>query len=217
MASSETMSNSTDWMHFYQHNLSGQPQNTPSFNGSVSENVMAATATAPATVGGATAAAQNNLSPSYYNLDVEGGRASRPLRRRTRASRRTPITLLNTDTSNFRAMVQQFTGGPSSSFASRPEYTNGINFGFGHGTQQTMNPSAAMPQSGFQVQFQRQQLQYPNHQQESFTSLNNNTQGNAAAFLHKFRPNMGVEASGGFVKNGGSAHMPTSEGGGFHQ
>ncbi|CAI9759912.1 unnamed protein product [Fraxinus pennsylvanica] len=211
------MSNSTDWMQFYQHNLSGQPQNTPSFNGSVSESVMVANATA----GGATAPAQSNLSPSYYNLDMEGGRASRPLRRRSRASRRTPITLLNTDTSNFRAMVQQFTGGPSSSFASRPEYTNGINFGFGHGTQQIMNPSAAMPPRGFQVQFQRQQQQYPNHQQHSFNSLNNNIQGDAAAFLHKFRPNMEVEASSGLVKNGGSAHLPPSEGGarrgGFHQ
>ncbi|KAL2458278.1 VQ motif-containing protein motif-containing protein 22-like [Forsythia ovata] len=120
MAISETMSNSTDWMHIYQHNLSGQSQNTPSFNGSVSESVtVSATA-------GATAAQQSNLSPSYSNLNMEGGRVSRPMRRRSRASRRTPITLLNTDTSNFRAMVQQFTGGPSSSFASRPEYSNGL-------------------------------------------------------------------------------------------
>ncbi|KAG0530007.1 LOW QUALITY PROTEIN: hypothetical protein BDA96_05G147100 [Sorghum bicolor] len=37
-----------------------------------------------------------------------GGRA----RREARASRHTPITLLNTDTSNIRAMVQQFTGIP---------------------------------------------------------------------------------------------------------
>ena len=37
-----------------------------------------------------------------------GGRA----RREARVSRHTPITLLNTDTSNIRAMVQQFTGIP---------------------------------------------------------------------------------------------------------
>ncbi|KAL2316524.1 hypothetical protein Fmac_030400 [Flemingia macrophylla] len=41
------------------------------------------------------------------------GRVSKPIRRRSRASRRTPTTLLNTDTTNFRAMVQQFTGAPS--------------------------------------------------------------------------------------------------------
>ncbi|XP_047306889.1 uncharacterized protein LOC124910305 [Impatiens glandulifera] len=45
------------------------------------------------------------------------GRVSKPVRRRTRASRRTPTTLLSTDTRNFRAMVQQFTGGPSVSLA----------------------------------------------------------------------------------------------------
>ncbi|KAG8069914.1 hypothetical protein GUJ93_ZPchr0006g41568 [Zizania palustris] len=44
---------------------------------------------------------------------IEGGRVGKPARRRSRASRRAPVTLLNTDTSNFRAMVQQFTGIPS--------------------------------------------------------------------------------------------------------
>ncbi|CAL4971115.1 unnamed protein product [Urochloa decumbens] len=44
---------------------------------------------------------------------VESGRVGKPARRRSRASRRAPVTLLNTDTSNFRAMVQQFTGIPS--------------------------------------------------------------------------------------------------------
>ncbi|XP_040376982.1 glycine-rich cell wall structural protein 1.8 [Oryza brachyantha] len=44
---------------------------------------------------------------------VEAGRVGKPARRRSRASRRAPVTLLNTDTSNFRAMVQQFTGIPS--------------------------------------------------------------------------------------------------------
>ncbi|KAK3156119.1 hypothetical protein QOZ80_2AG0103110 [Eleusine coracana subsp. coracana] len=58
---------------------------------------------------------------------VEGGRVTKPARRRSRASRRAPVTLLNTDTTNFRAMVQQFTGipaGPVISFgpASGGEY-----------------------------------------------------------------------------------------------
>ncbi|CAH8316879.1 unnamed protein product [Eruca vesicaria subsp. sativa] len=46
-------------------------------------------------------------------VNPESRRVSKPTRRRSRASRRTPTTLLNTDTTNFRAMVQQFTGGPS--------------------------------------------------------------------------------------------------------
>ncbi|XP_042429069.1 VQ motif-containing protein 22-like [Zingiber officinale] len=49
------------------------------------------------------------------------GRVARPARRRTRASRKTPVTLLNTDTANFRAMVQQFTGFPTG-----PQYQQGF-------------------------------------------------------------------------------------------
>lgn len=73
------------WLHFYQQNQ---------FPSSVSDATTVTTTAAPA-----------KLSP-------EGG-VSKPIRRRSRASRRTPTTLLNTDTSNFRAMVQQFTGAPS--------------------------------------------------------------------------------------------------------
>jgi hypothetical protein len=51
---------------------------------------------------------------------VEGGRVGKPARRRSRASRRAPVTLLNTDTSNFRAMVQQFTGIPSGPYGPAP-------------------------------------------------------------------------------------------------
>ncbi|RLM79795.1 VQ motif-containing protein 22-like [Panicum miliaceum] len=51
-------------------------------------------------------------SPTRAQPGVEGGRVAKPARRRSRASRRAPVTLLNTDTSNFRAMVQQFTGIP---------------------------------------------------------------------------------------------------------
>ncbi|CAN6217458.1 unnamed protein product [Urochloa humidicola] len=42
--------------------------------------------------------------------------APRGSRKRTRASRRAPTTVLTTDTSNFRAMVQEFTGIPSPPF-----------------------------------------------------------------------------------------------------
>ncbi|CAD6343841.1 unnamed protein product [Miscanthus lutarioriparius] len=46
-----------------------------------------------------------------------GGAATEGSRKRTRASRRAPTTVLTTDTSNFRAMVQEFTGIPSPPFA----------------------------------------------------------------------------------------------------
>ncbi|CAN7046463.1 unnamed protein product [Brassica rapa subsp. trilocularis] len=38
-------------------------------------------------------------------------------KKRSRVSRRAPTTILTTDTSNFRAMVQEFTGSPSNPFA----------------------------------------------------------------------------------------------------
>lgn len=66
--------------------------------------------------GGGTSAPRNNDQP------LDRGHRARPIRRRSRASRRTPTTLLNTDTTNFRAMVQQFTGGPAA--ASTPHLTN---------------------------------------------------------------------------------------------
>ncbi|OEL33232.1 hypothetical protein BAE44_0005748 [Dichanthelium oligosanthes] len=46
-------------------------------------------------------------------------------RKRTRASRRAPTTVLTTDTSNFRAMVQEFTGIPS------PPFGAGLGVGVG--------------------------------------------------------------------------------------
>ncbi|XP_050217588.1 transcription factor MYB120 [Mercurialis annua] len=46
--------------------------------------------------------------------------ASRNPKKRTRASRRAPTTVLTTDTSNFRAMVQEFTGIPAPPFSGSP-------------------------------------------------------------------------------------------------
>ncbi|XP_042407986.1 mucin-2-like [Zingiber officinale] len=43
--------------------------------------------------------------------------APRSSRKRSRATRRAPTTVLTTDTSNFRAMVQEFTGIPAAPFA----------------------------------------------------------------------------------------------------
>ncbi|WVY91072.1 hypothetical protein V8G54_036586 [Vigna mungo] len=82
------------WLHFYQ-----QTQ----FSGGGQELL-------PSSVSEATTVTTTTVAPAQ--LSPEGG-VSKPVRRRYRASRRTPTTLLNTDTTNFRAMVQQFTGAPS--------------------------------------------------------------------------------------------------------
>ncbi|KAL5210985.1 hypothetical protein ABZP36_006608 [Zizania latifolia] len=44
----------------------------------------------------------------------------KPPKKRPRASRRPPTTVLTTDTSNFRAMVQEFTGFPAPPFVAAP-------------------------------------------------------------------------------------------------
>ncbi|CAF2037416.1 hypothetical protein BRARA_I00809 [Brassica rapa] len=50
--------------------------------------------------------------------DKKNGLATtRNLKKRSRVSRRAPTTVLTTDTSNFRAMVQEFTGNPSNPFS----------------------------------------------------------------------------------------------------
>ncbi|KAL2504566.1 vq motif-containing protein [Abeliophyllum distichum] len=49
-------------------------------------------------------------------------------KKRSRASRRAPTTVLTTDTTNFRAMVQEFTGIPAPPFTSSPFQRSRIDF-----------------------------------------------------------------------------------------
>ncbi|KAK8501752.1 hypothetical protein V6N12_072889 [Hibiscus sabdariffa] len=49
------------------------------------------------------------------HLSPEGHRIGKSIRRRTRASMRTPPTLVSTNAENFRVMVQHFTAGPTDS------------------------------------------------------------------------------------------------------
>lgn len=151
---SETMSSPiSDWVQLYQRNLSGQAQTKPA----------------------ATDTTTTRSTSASSGLIPEAGRVSKPVRKRSRASRRTPTTLLNTDTANFRAMVQQFTGGPASTpFASGSHYPSRANVNFGLGTsQQIVNPNAVMvPRAGEGINFvQLQQFQ----EQQYMVSMNNST------------------------------------------
>uniref|UniRef100_A0A3Q7EX01 VQ domain-containing protein n=1 Tax=Solanum lycopersicum TaxID=4081 RepID=A0A3Q7EX01_SOLLC len=51
----------------------------------------------------------SNLSPDNSCGDTKSA-SSKPVRRRSRASKKTPTTLVNASISNFRAVVQQYTG-----------------------------------------------------------------------------------------------------------
>ncbi|MCD7473290.1 hypothetical protein HAX54_015071 [Datura stramonium] len=147
---SDNMPNPTDWVQIYQHTLSRQPPppppppSTTTFHGGSDSRVSNATAFTTAPTSSSTSPPPQHHGPL--------GCGSRPIRRRSRASRRTPATVFNTDTRNFRAMVQQFTGnqnGPVESYGPR-----NINL---------VNPST------YNIQFYQQQVQQNQQQvQQNF-------------------------------------------------
>lgn len=173
--SDNNIMNTDQWLQYYNHNLAGQTTAATSITSSMDATIISTTNTANnpgMNAYGSTSAANPNLNPD--------GRVAKPARRRSRASRRTPTTLLNTDTTNFRAMVQQYTGGPSASFPNAGFGMGGPpSFNVGHGTglhQQHHNMISnqlgiAAPAGtnyregdqgygGFRLQFQQQPAQY---------------------------------------------------------
>ncbi|KAM6548646.1 hypothetical protein CsatB_020322 [Cannabis sativa] len=154
---SETMHNPPEWMQFYNPNFSGGsssqgPTTTTNLfpDNRVSDSTVVVTTAAASTdlVGSGSSSPTAAAAAGANRFSPEGGRVSKPVRRRSRASRRTPTTLLNTDTTNFRAMVQQFTGGPTAPFANSGAHPGGPGFVFGLGgggtRQNFVNPSAGM-------------------------------------------------------------------------
>ncbi|KAB1210272.1 hypothetical protein CJ030_MR6G013333 [Morella rubra] len=67
-------------------------------------------------------ASASGISGSGANDQAAGSNSNvvRNPKKRSRASRRAPTTVLTTDTTNFRAMVQEFTGIPAPPFTSSP-------------------------------------------------------------------------------------------------
>ncbi|XP_022139424.1 VQ motif-containing protein 22-like [Momordica charantia] len=139
------------WLNIYHQNLSNQPPLLSDHeirnSGLVSDSTVVTAAVSSATT---PPGSGPSLSPD--------GRVGKPVRKRSRASRRTPTTLLNTDAANFRAMVQQFTGGPTSNNASN------FTFGFPGSTHSVYDPSSAAayhipapPQQAQLFQYQGQQ------------------------------------------------------------
>ncbi|XP_041023180.1 VQ motif-containing protein 22-like [Juglans microcarpa x Juglans regia] len=153
------------------------------------------------------------------NISSPSGNPSKPIRRRSRASKRTPTTLLNANTSNFRALVQQFTGCPSTaiSFGNQRGPVN-LNFGKANQENQRMVTSVMAPfgtnyhyhqQSQSQQpvladdhQYQRhnQQQQLLLQEQQSMYSFGNNISSDvfvSSASSNAPRPN--VETADGFA------------------
>ncbi|PON89260.1 VQ motif containing protein [Trema orientale] len=141
---------------------------------------------------------------------------SKPIRRRSRASKKTPTTLLNANANNFRALVQQFTGCPNPlSFANQKGPVN-LNFGLKNATpiiepfrnydyRQRSQP--VLPPNQQQQQHQQQQQSYSqenNYQlgqnQQSYSSFNSMSTSDVffpSTSMNTSTPNM--EISNGFV------------------
>lgn len=217
---------SDQWLQFYQQNQVAPPgPHHRTMVGGSGNRVSDATVVTTTVTTSATTPSQlgsGNSSPGSGggggHLSPEG-RVSKPIRRRSRASRRTPTTLLNTDTTNFRAMVQQFTGGPSAPFGSGGTNVPNFNFGLGSGRQAVhVNPTAMMMGPSSTVGYhhlqphQQHLYQHPNQQPQQYMfSLNSsNTPGPGDhAFLQRLgstRPTnmglLGAVSDHGFVMDG---------------
>ncbi|GLJ39866.1 hypothetical protein SUGI_0815270 [Cryptomeria japonica] len=97
--------------HFSQSNDQAMQMGTNSNNGVLKSNAELSNSTVVTT---------KTLPVGSLCVNSAPTKASK---KRSRASRRAPTTLLSTDTSNFRAMVQQFTGIPESPFALGRSFT----------------------------------------------------------------------------------------------
>ncbi|XP_058761183.1 VQ motif-containing protein 22-like [Vicia villosa] len=121
-----TASASTDqyWMQIYQQPLMEDHHAIETF----SDSTVMTTNPLPSQtmVMSPTNSYTNNTSDQ---LTPKGGNVSKPIRRRSRASKRTPTTLLNANTTNFRQLVQQFTGCPSTSLSSSSLSSLGVRKG----------------------------------------------------------------------------------------
>ncbi|XVE94291.1 hypothetical protein REPUB_Repub01dG0268400 [Reevesia pubescens] len=129
--SSNTMATSNEWMQFREQTIEELSASSLGF--------------CDATLVATSVSSESNLSPSTSILHsptdhqlTPKGSSSKPIRRRSRASKKTPTTLLNASASNFRALVQQFTGCPSTpvSLGNRRGPVN-LNFDLGSGRNQS--------------------------------------------------------------------------------
>lgn len=127
------MPSSTDdqWFPFYDQAIDGQPDHQLSHGPTGAAN------------------GHDQLTPK--------GSVSKPARRRSRASKRTPTTLLNANANNFRALVQQFTGCPSAAISFGNYQKGPVNLDFGRGRDENQRIiSSLMTTAPFS---------YPYHQQ----------------------------------------------------
>lgn len=169
MAMNDPSSGQGEWVQFYHR--------TPTGGAAVAPRAMSMFGQAPA-VSEATVVTTTVASPSIPSPILTGpgtamgthththspdeGPGGRAVRKRGRAARRAPTTVLNTDLNNFRALVQQYTGARTAPFSSmfRPD-VRVANFGFDN--HPALNAMIIRPQ---RTQFYHQQQQQHQHIQQ---------------------------------------------------
>ncbi|KAI4308616.1 hypothetical protein L6164_031672 [Bauhinia variegata] len=211
MAMSETMAGPNEWLNFYQPNFLPPPAEATTV---ATTAVTASQASSSPLLGMLSSSSSPTTTSPSTHLSPEG-RVSKPVRRRSRASRRTPTTLLNTDTTNFRAMVQQFTGGPSGPFAPTASVAGagGLpNLGFGFGSRH-MSPAGLMvaAPSGYHLHQQLHQQPQPHHIY-GISSHNSNTEGGESTFFQRLNnnPRPGNDHGDGFLMDQGGRFFPNA-------
>ncbi|URE37937.1 VQ motif [Musa troglodytarum] len=160
MAVNDAASSAAEWSRFDGRSVERTPSLAPAVFAPASESILVTAASSQTSGGG-------SATPGTE------GRVARPPRRRPRPSRRAPVTLFNTNTDNFRAMVQQFTGFPSRPDSSGYRPGSGLRFG---DPQMAMAPPGHFRHPQYLAQqyqphhhhYQQQQQQY--QYQESTTT-----------------------------------------------
>ncbi|KFK39508.1 hypothetical protein AALP_AA3G252900 [Arabis alpina] len=181
------MANPNEWSQFYNNNQTF-------FTTSTTTSTAVTTTTT-----GETTSTDSRLSP-------ETGRVTKPARRRSRASRRTPTTLLNTDTSNFRAMVQQFTGGPSAMAFGSGNTTSGFSLTTSSDPSAGSSHVLGQQQIPWQYNFQPHAPLQP-AQRPYMLSLSNVNP--VVGYSNMNNPNTAVSGVFGTTDGGGSAPSST--------
>ncbi|KAF9685395.1 hypothetical protein SADUNF_Sadunf03G0050200 [Salix dunnii] len=178
--SDSTAGPSSEWVYLYQQaKVHGQA--TPSFGFSDATIV-------------ATSGASDFIDPSSSITSSTGDQrltpqscVSKPITRRSRASKKTPATLINASTANFRALVQQFTGCPPSTPISLRSHKGPINLSFGlesatyhsFATAETQPFGNSYYHRPSQMQQSRQNVQQLHQDQGCNVSLDNLLNSNA--------------------------------------
>lgn len=133
----DTNNGSTDphqWFHYYQQsNTASNPSAFASGGtglGFSDPNTSTIVTTSFTTNN--TSSPNNSTSLGSTDVNVHLNPQGKPIRRRSRASRRTPTTLLNASTTNFRSLVQQFTGCHNTKASSFGSQKGPVNLSFGN-------------------------------------------------------------------------------------